>query len=188
MDVGQQPAAWHELAATFATIAAALFGLFFVAMALHLDAISTNATVRARARVSLQSLALSVVQSLLILVPRQPPLWLGIELITTEIVYVMLVAPPIIKLVPHSGAGLRVRAGITALIAAMPIAAGISLIAGHGPGLLLQVPAIIIGVVLGCWQAWNTILPAELQTRRTVTKARRGVGGGAQPCIHPRGL
>ncbi|TMC33424.1 MAG: hypothetical protein E6J28_14165 [Chloroflexi bacterium] len=161
MDVGQQPAAWHELAATFATIAAALFGLFFVAMALHLDAISTNVTVRARARVSLQSLALSVVQSLLILVPRQPPLWLGIELITTEIVYVML------------GAGLRVRAGITALIAAMPIAAGISLIAGHGPGLLLQVPAIIIGVVLGCWQAWNTILPAELQTRRTVTKARR---------------
>src|SRR5207248_8830342 len=28
MDVGQQPAAWHELAATFATIAAVLFGLF----------------------------------------------------------------------------------------------------------------------------------------------------------------
>ena len=60
MNLGQQPAAWHELAATFATIAAALFGLFFVAMVLHLDAISTNVTIRARARVSLQSLALAV--------------------------------------------------------------------------------------------------------------------------------
>lgn len=75
-----QPAAWQTFYATVAASAATLTGLLFVAFSLNLRTILQGAAHRARAREAFGGLFGLLVLALLLLIPGQPSLVLGIEL------------------------------------------------------------------------------------------------------------
>ena len=72
---------WHDFYATAGGASAALIGLLFVGIAIHLDAVVSRPDVRATARGAFMSLIVIVVVSLLTLVPQIQPLDLGWTLV-----------------------------------------------------------------------------------------------------------
>ncbi len=168
MDVAQQPALWHDFFVSGATAAAALLGLFFVAMSLHLQQVESHPVLRNRARINLQALASLLVGCLCVLIPGQANAWLGAELIANTGVYLLLAV--------NGVAGARRSVGrlprdvwfrltsentVTLLI----IAAGVSLIVGRGPALFMEAIAILIGLPVVTYNAWNVLFAPELRTR-----------------------
>src|SRR5215467_14832057 len=85
-----QPEQWHDFFLATAGAAAALTGLLFVALSLHIRYIVTDTAYRQMARGSLLGLLAVLLLSLDILV-RQPVSWLGIELAAIGAVYVVAV-------------------------------------------------------------------------------------------------
>ena len=76
-----QPALWHDYFAVVGTGAAALTGLVFVAMTLHLDDITTNPVHRHRARTILTGLTAVFIRCALVLMGGQNGQVVAIELI-----------------------------------------------------------------------------------------------------------
>jgi hypothetical protein len=76
-----EPALWHDYFAVVGTGAAALTGLVFVAMTLHLDEITTNPVHRHRARTILTGLTAVFIRCSLVLMGGQNGQAIAIELI-----------------------------------------------------------------------------------------------------------
>src|SRR5467141_4913470 len=75
------PAAWHDFFMTVGGGAAALTGLVFVAMSLHLDQIALNAAHRHRARTVLTGLTAVFIRCALVLMAKQSGQAVALELI-----------------------------------------------------------------------------------------------------------
>lgn len=164
MDTGLQPAAWHDQFVAFATAAAALLGLFFVAISLHPAEVERHPYLRNRARINLQVLSGFLALSLAVLTPEQKVQWLGAEfLLITLIVYSLtlfglLSARAKLGAVPR---GVAIRFGIQMAALLIQVAAGISLLVGRGPGLYLEVPVVLIAMPSCAFNAWNVIFDPE---------------------------
>ena len=78
MENAYQPELWRDAYVMLGTSAAALIGLLFVVMSIHLDDIVNNRVYRIRVRNNLFYLFVMVVEATLILIP-QPAIALGIE-------------------------------------------------------------------------------------------------------------
>src|SRR5215469_165741 len=87
VSVGLQPELWHDMFLAFATACAALLGLFYVAVSLHVDVLSEHPVELNRANSGLDGLLLGLLVSLLVLVPGQPDPLLGAELLVVVVVY-----------------------------------------------------------------------------------------------------
>ena len=74
--------AWHDFYMTAGGASAALVGLLFVGVSLHLDAVVSRRDVRATARGAFQSLIALLLVSLLVLVPQFTVADLGTALVT----------------------------------------------------------------------------------------------------------
>lgn len=72
---------WHDFYATAGGASAALVGLLFVGVSMHLDAVVSRPDVRATARGAFQSLIAVLVVSLVALVPQIDPQSLGWTLV-----------------------------------------------------------------------------------------------------------
>ena len=72
-------AEWRGFFGMAAGTAAGLAGLVFVALSMHLKGIRAYPPYRYRARSSLASMMLVFVLSSLVLLPRQPSAWIGLE-------------------------------------------------------------------------------------------------------------
>jgi hypothetical protein len=70
---------WQGFFGMTAGTAAGLTGLVFVALSLHLKGIRADPPYRYRARSSLASMMMVFVLASLVLLPRQPNVWLGLE-------------------------------------------------------------------------------------------------------------
>jgi len=79
------PAAWHDFFMTVGGGAAALTGLVFVAMSLHLDQIALNAAHRHRARTVLTGLTAVFIRCALVLMGKQSGQAVAVELIVVLI-------------------------------------------------------------------------------------------------------
>src|SRR6267142_1773283 len=75
------PGAWHDFFLTAGTAAAALTGLLFVALSIHLDRILGHAEHRFRARGNFFGLTVVLVMALTVLMPTLEGRWLGLGLI-----------------------------------------------------------------------------------------------------------
>src|ERR1700737_1723255 len=75
------PAAWHDYFMVGGGGAAALTGLVFVAMSLHLDQIALNAAHRHRARTVLTGLTAVFIRCALVLMAKQSGQAVAVELI-----------------------------------------------------------------------------------------------------------
>ena len=89
MENAYQPELWRDAFVMLGTAAAALIGLFFVVMSLHLDEIANNPVYRVRARNNTFYLLVMVVEATLILIP-QPMAVLGVELIAVNLSLLLL--------------------------------------------------------------------------------------------------
>jgi hypothetical protein len=165
MGIGLQPAAWHDVYSVVATAAAALLGLFFVAISLHLHDVETNASLRTRARNNFTALVLILTLSLAVLVPGQSVAVLGAEWLVVMIAYYAQLAIGVWR-VHRTGGGFRrqtwIRIIVQNLISLLPVATGISLILGRGPGLFLQIPAILLTIPTVSFNVWNVVFAPEL--------------------------
>lgn len=163
MNPGLQPGLWHDLFAAFATACAALLGLFFVAISLHLRELQDHPLELYRAQGGLQGLGVGLAISLFVLIPAQSLVWLGTELIAAELAFLVVNIPRGRRAFRMAGrtpavSQINIVVGIIGILAT--IGAGISLIAGQGPGLYLVVPNVLMIVLFGSWFAWGVLFAA----------------------------
>jgi hypothetical protein len=164
MDVGLEPAAWQGFFGAVAAASAALAGLFFVAISLRPDQIGSHPVLRYRARSNLQNLLFILTISLAVLIPGQSALAVGVELLLVVILMTALGVAGAVRMYARADrvlGGVHVRLAIALTSAVFALAAGVSLIVGNGPGLYLDVPAIVFALPASGWMAWQVVFPPE---------------------------
>ncbi len=168
MNVGLEPAAWQGFFGAVAAASAALAGLFFVAISLRPDEIGTHPVLRYRARSNLQNLLLILAICLVVLIPGQTTLVLGLELLLVVVLMTALGIAGAVQMYSRADrvlGGVHVRLAIALASALFAMAAGVSLIVGSGPGLYLDVPAIVFALPASGWMAWQVVFPPEMRLK-----------------------
>ena len=152
---------WHDFFLATAGAGAALAGLLFVALSLHMRYIATSTVYRDMARGSVIGLVMALILSLLVLV-HQPLTWLALENIVAGAAYIVFVGgQQVVSLrkqrwrIPGESATRSVGAYA---LAAIGVAAGIGLAVQAGPG-LYAVGAIVVAIILwSLWNAWTLVM------------------------------
>ena len=90
MDVAYNPGAWHDFGGAFVGAIAALLGLVFVVVSIHLRAVIDYPVLRRRAEIMLGLLATMLAASTALLIPGQSREALAIELMPIALVYITL--------------------------------------------------------------------------------------------------
>jgi modulator of FtsH protease len=88
MDAAYDPAAWHDFGVALVSATAALLGLVFVVVSLHLKAVVNDSVLRRRAEITLGLFATALVASAVLLIPGQSRQALGFELMPIALVYI----------------------------------------------------------------------------------------------------
>lgn len=156
-----QPDQWHDFFLATAGAAAALTGLLFVAISLHIRFVATDPTYRSMGRGSLVGLVMVLVLSLVVLI-HQPAVWLGVELCVVGIAYIPLGGALQLASMRSSGTSNRrsalVRSGVGYLLAVIGVFGGLSVVLQLGPGLFI-VAFILVGLLLwNLWDAWVLLM------------------------------
>lgn len=150
-----QPELWHDFFLATAGAAAALTGLLFVAISLHLRYVATDAQYRGMARGSLVGLVMALVLSLAALI-HQPSGWLGVELVAVGVAYTPFGGA--IQLLQRRRKGVSIprltvwRAAGGYALALIGVLGGLSVAFRAGPGLFI-IALILVAIVL--WNLWN---------------------------------
>ena len=158
-----------------ATASAALLGLIFVAISLHVDQVESNAVLRNRARINLQGLAVLLAICLCILIPQQSNVWLGGEIIGAIAIYWLLGVIGVVRANTAMGRIPRtvwIRLITQNSMSLLTLAAGISLVVNWGPGLILQAPVVIVGLPIATFNAWSVIYAPEIRGSRERESSR----------------
>jgi len=90
MDAAYDPDAWRDFGVAFVSASAALLGLVFVVVSLHLRAVVDDPVLRRRAEIMLGLLAMTLAASAAMLIPGQSREALGLELMPIALVYIGL--------------------------------------------------------------------------------------------------
>ena len=90
MDAAYDPAAWHDFGVALVSASAALLGLVFVVVSIHLRAVAEDPVLRRRAEIMLGLLATTFAASAALLIPGQSREAIGIELMPIALVYMSL--------------------------------------------------------------------------------------------------
>lgn len=170
------PDAWHDFFVASAGAAAALTGLLFVGLSLHIRFVASSTLHRNTARGSLVGLVLVLVISLLLLI-RQPPVWAGAELAFVGLFYIVVNGAYQLRTFRRAKGSFPratvVRASLGYLLAALGLAGGISLVTQTGPGLYVIALQVIAVVVWNLRNAWFLLLGVADEDL-----ARQGQHGG----------
>src|SRR5580765_5651799 len=156
-----RPEGWHDFFLATAGAAAALTGLLFVAMSLHMRYIATDPYYRNLARGSLVGLVSVLLVSLIVLVD-QPSTWVGIELVLFALLF--LVAEGRYDAINYRrlrGGPARatlIRSGVGALLALAGLAGGLTIALQTGPGLYLIALVLISVTVWNLLNAWTLLI------------------------------
>jgi hypothetical protein len=92
MDAAYDPAAWHDFGVALVSASAALLGLVFVVVSIHLRAVVDDPVLRRRAEIMLGLFATTFAASTALVIPGQGREALGIELMPIALVYIGLSA------------------------------------------------------------------------------------------------
>jgi modulator of FtsH protease len=150
-----RPEVWHDFFLAAAGGAAALTGLLFVALSLHIRFVTSSRMHRGMAWGSLIGLVLVLVTSLVTLIP-QARQWNGGELLIVNLGYLLLIGPGQIANLRRMNFPIAsvTRVAVGYLLAVIGVWGGFGLIAGVGGGLYwiaLQVVAIVVWNLLNAW-------------------------------------
>jgi hypothetical protein len=154
---GYEPEAWSDFGVGVVGAAAALAGLLFVAMSINISRILANKTLPSRAAGNLILFVLPLLAGTWILIPGQPPVALGVELIVTG----LLTSGLLLRLQrPSNRSGESLPSWLfgglapSVLAGALTLVGGVSVIAEHGGGLYWVAPAIVLAFATGLAGAW----------------------------------
>jgi hypothetical protein len=149
---------WQTFYATIAGATAALAGLLFVALSLHLRAIITNPALLGQAREALGGFLSILVLAILVLIPGQGRHLLGAELIASGFVLVFFSVHLQRQTLRHLPAQHRLHLVLHLapinLGTAMILIAGISLLLGQGGGLFWLMPTVLLYLLNALNNAW----------------------------------
>ena len=156
--MGYELERWHDFFVMLGGAAAALAGLVFVGLSVHAREVARHALNRTRARNLIVGNASLVLVAALALIPGQSTRLLGVEILIAGILVGILFLEPWIKWRPQLDAATRARTLLANMGSVFSILAGISLVVGHGGGLYLLMPSVVIGVVTNVIGAWSLLL------------------------------
>jgi len=150
--------AWKDFAVMAGGASAALAGMLVVALTINIEEIVRFAYLPRRALVALVVLLTPLVMAVLLLVPAQSDVVVGIELVVLGIVLGAVIIGQLGRYDDHSH---RTRTQWYAQIVGPFMAtvgsvtmAGIGLAAGAAGGLMWLVPAVLTAIVGGTAQVW----------------------------------
>lgn len=155
------PEGWHDFFLAAAGAAAALTGLLFIGLSLHVRYIASSSLHRNMARGSLIGLVLVLIASLIILMP-EPPQWMGLELVALNLAYIIGVGW--YQLSVYRRMEWRVPAGSIArqllgiMLALAGVSGGITLAAQSGGGLYIAAAVVMAIVVWNLRNAWALLM------------------------------
>ena len=156
-----RPDEWHDFFVAGSGAAAALTGLLFVALSLHIRYIAANPTHRGLARGSLIGLVQALVISMAALV-RQPASWAGLEFAFIGAFYLVVVSGYQVLTLrrAHWQVPRRSWFGMAfgSLLAVIGVVGGINLVTRTGPGLYAVAPIIVIIIVWNLRNAWFLLM------------------------------
>jgi hypothetical protein len=149
---------WSDFAAGMAGAAAALAGLLFVAVSINIQTILAGLGIARRAAQALILLALPVFLSLVLLIPGQSDVALGIELLAISALIVPalgVLAKPGTRAPEQSRASwLGTNFVPSAIVALAPAVAAIGLFTGSLGGLYWLPVAVALALAAGLINAW----------------------------------
>ena len=153
-----QAQSWQVFYAAVAGAAATLTGLLFVALSLNLRTILREAPQRARARETFGGLVGLLILALLLLIPGQPALWLGIELTVGSLIFLVYGVRLQAQTLRRLSGGRRVhwatRIALLNLGTLLILWTGLSLLLHHFGGLYWLVPTTLIYLLWSLNNAW----------------------------------
>lgn len=154
------PERWHDAYVMLGGAAAALTGLVFVALSLHLKALAADRFERERGHYLTFGLIYVSVVAALVLIPGQSDDALGIELLVGGAIGAVAVATPLVRhrsSIPRKpGFVARVVAAAVAIL--LNVGAGFSLIWHRGGGLYLLIAALMLALVTNVSGAWALLV------------------------------
>jgi len=153
---------WGELFLAETGASAALAGLLFVAISINLTKILEVRGLVGRAGEAIVFLVAVLIVSPLVLVPDQPRVALGTELLVTGLLaWSILVGIHVKAVRGRIGPSPAVLVGrvVMAQVAVLPfLVAGVSLLLGAGGGLYWLVPGVVFCLLIAVLNAWVLLI------------------------------
>lgn len=151
-------AGWENFFLAQVGASAALAGLVFVSVSISLPKILAQATLPRRAFQALAVLVQILITASLALVPGQPLMLLGIEILALGLAVWIMVAAFDLRLLRSASGEYRKRTALrmvlSELTAGLYVVAGIVLAIEGGQGFYWLVPAILLAFVVAMIDAW----------------------------------
>ena len=162
MDGTYAIAAWHDFALMIGGAAAALAGLLIVAMSINIDEILKYEYLPSRAAAALVTMLSPLVMAVLLLIPGQSDVALGIELVVLGVLLGWVLLD---RLGARPGRGgqtwwqwlIGTGGPLTILVGSL-VLAGIGIATGSIGGLVWLAPAVLAAVLSGTAQAWVLLI------------------------------
>jgi len=149
---------WHDLFVATSGSAAALTGLIFVGVSINLNRILSFPRLADRALVSLALLFSILIVSILMLVPEQAILFLGLEIIVVVLLVWIMILKIDLSIYANTAEEYKKQYRYHLLfnqVAIYPyLIAGVSLLVGVESGVYWIVPSICFCFFKSIWDAW----------------------------------
>jgi modulator of FtsH protease len=154
MSAANDPAAWQNFYIMIGTANAAITGLLFVSLSLHLRQILAHPLFKPRAIVVLVVLTLQIIISAIVLAP-QPKLLMGVEILVLNLGFIAL------NLRQRSEWKVSAGLGFTLAIRITYIWAAVSLIVGVGGGFYVLGAILVITLARSMTNCWTLLTAVE---------------------------
>ena len=168
MDAGYDPGAWHDFGVAFVSASAALLGLVFVVVSLHLRAVVDDPVLRRRAEIVLGLLATMLAASAALVIPGQSREALGLELMPIALVYVALSSLMTFR-ASHSprasSATALLGSSSVSFSAGAVLAGGLGLVVHALGGAYLVAAGIVLGVLSAMLANWTLFVGLGIEQR-----------------------
>jgi modulator of FtsH protease len=154
MNAGDDPAAWQNFYIMIGTANAAITGLLFVALSMHLKQILSHPIYKPRAIVVLVILTTQIVISAIVLAP-QPPVLMGVEILGINVFFLA------INLRYRAPARITPGSALTIAFRVIYVLASVSLITGVGGGFYILGGILTLTVVRSISNCWSLLTALE---------------------------
>jgi modulator of FtsH protease len=152
------PSAWESFAVAFLGASAVLLGLIFVGLSINLDRLLKLPWLFRRAAAAITLLVVAFLAAGFLLVPGQPDVVLGLELVATGISGAVMVGILLLRgregLEPLYQRRANVAAGSSAIAALLIAVAGLTLALQAPGGLYWLVPGILLCTLRALMDSW----------------------------------
>lgn len=162
MDAAYSVEAWKDFAVMIGGASAALAGLLIVSMSINIDEIVKFPHLPPRAAAALIALLSPLIIAIILLVPGQPEVAVGVELLALGLILGWVMFGRLVRFQHQQSVPLWVWISSTGgpmfVLVAGVLLAGVGMCSGTIGGLLWLAPVVIAAVLGGTAQAWVLLI------------------------------